>query len=107
MKNTPTDNTWLDELFAQAMRGQSIGSGLVATNDWCITYLKPLLVTHIDTVCREARIDELDKLSDFDEDYDISKSEFFHWGDDNSIMLDVDKYVIDRQKQLNPNKDTK
>ena len=119
--NTPTDNTeWLDEILLDFVRpkgqiipyenGQQESAETAGKllNYWLdnearhlIEPAKQAILTHIDTVCREAVVAELQALETHD------------WGsDDDNTFIDIflDGYIENRiaalTPPLNPNKDT-
>jgi len=64
MSNTPTDNAWLDDVLEQVFHyGVGTNSSDIVGNDKAYLNLKThavktakqAILTHIDTVCREAR----------------------------------------------------
>jgi len=118
-QNTPTDNAWLSELLSksldQAMFDTAnsntreidhfdIGREFNASNvkkelasRWANS-VQATILTHIDTVCREARIDQMRK----DMRWANSRLRL-----DLDVDTVIDELIAAQTPPLNPNKDTK
>lgn len=100
--NTPTDNAWLDELMAEYRMGFVVEDKDMKEHS---TKFKQAILTHIDTVCREAyRKGYNDNARDCycdspgATDGVITHHHLLDDGESHNIRPDL--------TQLNPNKDT-
>ena len=102
-QNTPTDNTeWLDEQIGDVFARACKNNEYFGNDGWYELHTptaRQEIKALIDTVCREARIDELTKLT---QKVECLRSDCTT---DHSNLRR--SYVQDRLTQLNPNKDTK
>jgi hypothetical protein len=110
--NTPTDNTeWLDlELNKVFVAGYTMGK---IQNAQDVVYEpnaeRAAILTHIDTVCREARIDELKKITKdtIEKPQTPENQQDKTWqGGYRYAKNSLKRYKLHRLTQLNPNKDT-